>query len=147
MSESIARTSDETELNMLIATMGTLIRSFYKLVALTATCTDSSLLRARIHNILFPDFVGSDFPGRDVFSDLERRRQPRIRNSAFKLDTYNRILMVLIWLRMYPEMSMLSALFMVSHSTMEREIRISETWLDMAHDWEHFPGALVLLME
>ena len=25
-----------------------------------------------MHNILFPDFVGSEFPGRDVFSDLER---------------------------------------------------------------------------
>ncbi len=191
MTESMARTSDETELNMLIATMGILIRSFYKLMALTATYTHSSLPRARIHNILFPDFVGSDFPGRDVFSDLERcehlfwnltgesvisftrivedvgpnmsmytrRRQPRIRNSAFKLDTYNRILMVLIWLRMYPEMSMLSALFMVSHTTIEREIRFllpmlwtyfrdmvrwptPEQWLDMAHDWEHFPGAV-----
>ncbi len=28
MTESMARTSDETELNMLIATVGTLIRSF-----------------------------------------------------------------------------------------------------------------------
>ncbi len=43
MTESMARKSDETELNMLIATMGTLIRSFYKLMALTATCTHSSL--------------------------------------------------------------------------------------------------------
>ena len=191
LTESIAKTSNETELNMLIATMGTLVQSFYKLMALTATCTHADLPRARIHNILSPDFVGSEFPGRDVFSDLERcehifwhltgesvmsftrivedigpvmsmytrRRQPRIRNSAFKLDIYNRVLMVVIWLRMYPQMSMLSALFMVSHTTIEREIRFllpmlwsyfrhlvrwptPEQWLDMAHDWEHFPGAI-----
>ena len=70
---------------------------------------------------------------------------------------YNRVLMVLIWLRMYPKMSMLSALFMVSHTTIEREIRFPmlwtyfcdlvrwptpEQWLEMAHDWEHFPGAI-----
>jgi hypothetical protein len=121
-------------------------------MALTATCTHADLPQARIHNILSPDFVGSEFPGRDVFIDLERcehlfwnltgesvmsfsqivedigpvmsmytrRRQPRIRNSAFKLDIYNRVLMVVIWLRMYPQMSMLSALFMVSHTTIER---------------------------
>ena len=93
-----------------------------------------------------------------------RQMQPRIRNSAFKLDTYNRILMVLIWLRMYPEMSMLSALFMVSHTTIEREIRYilpviwtyfrdlvgwptPEQRLDMAHDWEHFPGEVGAIRE
>ena len=41
-------------------------------MALTATCTHADLPRARIHNIISPDFVGSEFPGRDVFSDLER---------------------------------------------------------------------------
>lgn len=191
ITECMDQTCDETRLNMLIAIMGRLFQLFYKVIALVATCTHASVPRARIHNILSPDFAGSDFPGRDVFSDLERcehlfwnltgesvmsftrivqdiepvmsmhtrRRQPRIRNSAFKLDTSNRVLMVFIWLRMYPEMSMLSALFMVSHTTIEREIRFllpmlwtyfrdlvrwptPEQWLGMAHDWEHFPGAV-----
>ena len=38
-----------------------------------------------------------------------RHRQFRVRNSAFKLNEINRILLVIIWLRMYPEISMLSA--------------------------------------
>ena len=54
---------------------------------------------------------------------------------------------------------MLSALFMVSHTTIEREIRFllpmpwtyfrdlvrwptPEQWLEIAHDWEYFPGAV-----
>ena len=105
-----------------------------------------------MHNILSPDFVGSELPGRDIFSDLERcehlfwnltgesvmsftrivedvrpvmsmytrQRWPRIRNSTFKLDSYNHVLLVFIWLRMYPEMSMLSAMFMVSPTTIEK---------------------------
>ena len=32
----------------------------------------TSHFKSRIHNILSPDFVGSEFPGGDVFSDLER---------------------------------------------------------------------------
>ena len=120
-----------------------------------ATCTHASLPRARIHNIISPDFADSSFPGREVFSDLERcehlfwnltgesvmsftrivqdvgpitsmytrRGQPCIRNSTFKLETYNQVLMVLIWLRMYPEMLVLSALFMMSHTTIEREMQ------------------------
>ena len=121
ITESMAQTCDETRLNTLIASMGGLFQLFYKVIALIGICTHASLPRVRIHNILSPDFVGSEFPGRDVFSDLERcehlfwnltgesvisftrivhdvepvmtmytrRRQPRIRNSAFKLDTYN----------------------------------------------------------
>ena len=67
--------------------------------------------------------------------------------------------MVFIWLRMYPEMSMLSGLFMVSPTTIEREIRFllpmlwtyfrelvrwptPEQWLEMAHDLGQFPGAI-----
>ena len=67
--------------------------------------------------------------------------------------------MVFIWLRMYPEMSMLSGLFMVSPTTIEREIRFllpmiwtyfrelvrwptHEQWLEMAHDLGQFPGAI-----
>lgn len=52
-----------------------------------------------------------------------RQRQPRDRNSTFKLNEMNRILLIIIWLRMYPEIAMLSALFMVSPTTIEREIR------------------------
>ena len=145
IAESIAQTCDETRLNMLIAGMTSLFQLFYKVMGLMRTCTHPFLLRARMHNILFPDFVGSEFPGRDVFSDLERsehlfwnltgesmsftrivedvgpvmsmytrERRPQIRNSAFKLDSYNRVLIVFIWLRMYPKMSILSSLFMVS---------------------------------
>ena len=53
---------DETRLNMLIASMGGLFQLFFH----------APLPRARIHNILSSDFAGSGFPGRDVFSDLER---------------------------------------------------------------------------
>ena len=49
-----------------------IFRGYFKLIALAVTCTHSSLPRARIENVLFPDAVGSGFPGRDVFSDLER---------------------------------------------------------------------------
>ena len=59
-------------LNMLIASTGGLCQLFYEVIALIGTCTHASLPRARIHNILSPDFAGSGFPGRDVFSDLER---------------------------------------------------------------------------
>ena len=62
ITESMAQTCDETRLKMLIASMGGLFQLLFH----------ASLPRARIHNILSPDFAGSDFPGRDVFSDLDK---------------------------------------------------------------------------
>ena len=62
----MAQTCDETRLNTLIASMGGLFQLFYKVIALIGTCTHASLPRARIHNVLSPDFVSSEFPGRDV---------------------------------------------------------------------------------
>ena len=84
-----------------------------------------------------------------------RRRQLRVRDNPFLLDVRNRVLLVLIWLRMYPEVAMLSGLFMVSPTTIEREIRFllpvlwnyfkqfvrwqtPEQWLEMANRWEMF---------
>ena len=52
-----------------------------------------------------------------------RARQPRVRNCPFTLDVRNRVLLVLIWLRMYPEVTVLSAIIMVSLPTVQREIR------------------------
>ena len=87
-----------------------------------------------------------------------RRRRIRIRN-PFSLNIRNRLLLVIIWLRMYPELVMLSGLFMVSPATIEREIRFllpvlwsyfknfvtwptEEQWLEMSNNWEMFPGAV-----
>jgi hypothetical protein len=47
----------------------------------------------------------------------------KVRDNPFVLDVRNRILMVVIWLRMYPEVVMLSGLFMVSPTTVKREFR------------------------
>ena len=192
--ESVHRTNDCGQLNMLVSNVGNLFQAYYQLIALVATCTHSSLPRPRIQNVLFPEFVSSEFSGRDVFSDLEncehlfwsltgesvqsfrqivrdvgplmfmytRQRQPRIRNSTFKLSEINRILLVIIWLRMYPEIVMLSALFMVSPTTIEREIRFllpmlwtyfrnliewptPEQWMNMANNWENFPGGVAAI--
>ncbi|CAB4016352.1 Hypothetical predicted protein [Paramuricea clavata] len=91
-----------------------------------------------------------------------RGRQLRVRDNPFVLDVRNRILMVVIWLRMYPEVVMLSGLFMVSPTTVKREIRFllpvlwnyfkqfvrwpsHEQWLEMANHWEMFPGAVAVI--
>ena len=138
-----------------VSSLGNPFQAFYQFIALVATCTHSSLPRPRIQNVLFPEFLCSEFPARDVLSDWERckhlfwsltgesvesftrtvqdvgpvmsmytrQRQTRVRNNTFKLYEINRILLVIIWLRMYPEIAMLSALFMVSPTTIETEIR------------------------
>ena len=36
----------------------------------------------------------------------------------------NRILLVIIWLRMYPEVAILSGMFMISPTTVQREVRM-----------------------
>jgi hypothetical protein len=43
-----------------------------------------------------------------------RRRQLRVHDNHFLVDVRNKVLMVFIWLRMYPEAAMLSGLFMVT---------------------------------
>jgi hypothetical protein len=59
-------------LNSLLATVGQLFRAFYDLIALTATCGQSNIPRARVERILYPDFIGSYFPGRDLYNELVR---------------------------------------------------------------------------
>ena len=61
-------TSGENYLSALLAC----IRQLYDLLALTATCAQAILPRARIERILSPDFAGSNLPGRDFYSELER---------------------------------------------------------------------------
>ena len=64
---------------------------------------------------------------RDVAPSLlrvTRRGGPRQRQRPYMLDERNRILAVVIWLRMYPEIAVLSGMFMVSPTTIEREIRM-----------------------
>ena len=97
-----------------------------------------------------------------VMANYTRRRQPRVRHCPFMLDVRNRLLLVLIWLRMYPEASVLSAMFMVSATTVQREIRYVlpmlwahfreqvqwpnvEEWLQMANGWEMFPGDVAVI--
>jgi hypothetical protein len=181
-------------LNSLLATVGQLFRAFYDLIALTATCGQSNIPRARVERILYPDFIGSYFPGRDFYNELvrcehlfwnltgesvesfnqvvrdatpyitmyTRHRRLRVRDNPFTLDIRNRILLMFIWLRMYPEVVMLSGLFMISPTTVEREIRFllpvlwnyfkeqvkwptAEQWLEMANHWNMFPGAVAVI--
>ena len=104
--ESIHHMDDSKQLNMLVSNLGNLLKAFYQVIALVATCTHSSLPRPRIQNIIFPEFISFEFPARDEFSDLEkckhlfwnpfrqivqdvgpvytRQRHPRVRNSTFK---------------------------------------------------------------
>ena len=58
---------DTDELNALFAC----IRRLYALIYLIATCPQSILPRARTEQILYPDFCGSYFPGRDLCSQWE----------------------------------------------------------------------------
>ena len=192
--ESVEESNAEARLNVLVNTLGHLFQSVYQLIALAATCTHSSLPRLRPRNVLYPEFVCSDFHGRDVFSDLERceplfwnltgkslesfrrividvgpqmamftrRREARRRDNPFKLDTANRIILVFIWLRVYPEIALLSGMFMISPNTVEREIRFllpmlwmhfrnlvrwptHEQWMGMRNDWDLFPGAVAVI--
>ena len=91
-----------------------------------------------------------------------RRRRLRDCDNPFRLDVRNRILLVIIWLRMYPEVAVLSGLFMICPSSVEREIRFllpvlwnyfkefvrwptAEQWLEMANHWQMFPGAVAVI--
>ena len=91
-----------------------------------------------------------------------RQRQLRVRDNQIMHDARNRVLVVLIWLRMYPEAPILSALFMISPTTVEREVKFflpvlwnyfkqfvrwptHEQWLEMANRWEMFPGAVAVI--
>ena len=66
-----------------------------------------------------------------VMSMYTRQRQLRIRNGTFKLSEINHILLVIIWLQMYPEIVMLSALFMVSPTTIERNLLFASNAMDL----------------
>ena len=179
-------------MNSLLATFTNLDHEFYNILALAATCAQVHLPRARAEQILYPHFIASYFAGRDFYSELERceqlfwnltgestqsfqqivhdvtpymlmythRRSFRVCDNRFKLDL--RILLVIIWLRMYPEVAVLSGLFMICPSSVEREVRFllpvlwnyfkefvrwptAEQWLEMAHHWEMFPGAVAVI--
>ena len=62
----IERHESHDALNLFLATVGHLFNAFYELLGLTATCAQSNLPRARVERILYSDFVGSYFPGRDA---------------------------------------------------------------------------------
>ena len=47
----------------------------------------------------------------------------------------NRVLLVVVWLRMYPEATVLSGMFMMSPTTVQREIRLLLPIL-----WHYFKG-------
>ena len=70
MEESTNVIERNDTLNSLLATVGQLFRAFYDLLVLTATCAQSNLPRACVEQILYPDFVGSYFPGRDFYNQL-----------------------------------------------------------------------------
>ena len=97
-----------------------------------------------------------------LMSKQEEDRDCRLRNYLYKLDMNNRILLVVIWLRMYPEATVVSGMFMVSPTTVQREIRLllpilwhyfkgqvklatAQQWLQMANYWETFPGAVAVI--
>ena len=150
MEESTNVIEKNDALNFLLATVGQLFHGIYDLLVLTATFNcQSNLPRALVEPILYPEFVGSYFPGRDFYNQpvrcehliwsltgesvesfnqivrnvtpyvtvYNRRRRLRVRDNPFFLDIRNRILLVFIWLRMYPEVTMLSGLFMISPTT------------------------------
>ena len=64
---------EKTEaMNSLHATFTNLGHEFYNILALTATCAQVHLPRARAEQILYPHFIASYFAGRDFYSELER---------------------------------------------------------------------------
>ncbi len=181
-------------INSLLQSAAMLIESFNKLVVLAATCAQTNIPSPRIERVLFPDFLHSDFHGRDFFNELQccqhlfwtltgesvqsclqivrdigpavnmqtRRGNRRQNEYPYLLDMRNRILLVIVWLRMYPEVSILSGIFMVSPTTVQREIPTPlpilwqyfrqmvrwptrEQWFDMANDWNLFPGAVAVI--
>ncbi len=90
--ESVEESNAEARLNVLVNTLGHLFQSFYQLITLAATYTHSSLPRPRPHNVLYPEFVCSDFHGRDVFSDLERCEPLFWNLTGESLESFRRIL-------------------------------------------------------
>ena len=59
-------------LDSLLSTSGQLFRAFYDLLVLTLTCAQCNIPRARLEGVLYPDFGGSYFPGRNFYHDLVR---------------------------------------------------------------------------
>ena len=182
------------EINPLLQSCTMLIQCFYKLIVLAATCAQGNIPNPRIERVLFPDFLRSEFRGRDLFNELQhcqhlfwsltgesvesflqiirdispvvtmqtRRGNRRQNEYPYLLNIRNRILLVMIWLRMYPEYSLLSSIFMVSPTTVHKEIRTvlptlwryfremvrwptPQQWLQMANNWYLFPGAVAVI--
>lgn len=77
---------------MLVSNLRNLLQAFYQLIALVTTCTHSSLPRPRIQNVLFPEFLCSEFPSRDVFSDLERCEHLFWRVTGESVESFRRII-------------------------------------------------------
>ena len=99
--------------------------------------------------------------GPTIYSQTRRRNRRQI-DYPYILDMRNRILLVMIWLRMYPEVVVLSGMFMISPTTVQREVRMilpllwhyfkgqvqwptHQQWIDMANHWELFPGAVGII--
>ena len=61
--------------------------------------------------------------GPTIYSQ-SRRGDRRQMDYPYILDMSNRILLVIIWLRMYPEVAILSGMFMISPTTVQREVRM-----------------------
>lgn len=73
MEESTNVIEKNDALHSLLATVvGQLLRALYHLLVLTATCAQSNLPRAHVERILYPNFEGSYFPGRDFYNQLVR---------------------------------------------------------------------------
>ena len=139
MEESTNVIEKNDALKSLLSTIRQLFHALYDLLVLTATCAQSNLPRARVEPILYPEFVGSYFPGRDFYNQLLRCKHLMWSLTGESVESFNQIvrdvtpyvtmytqrrrLRVFIWLRMYPEVTMLSGLFMMSPTTVQREIR------------------------
>ena len=99
--------------------------------------------------------------GPTIYSQ-SRRGDRRQMDYPYILDMSNRILLVIIWLRMYPEVAILSGMFMISPTTVQREVRMivpllwhyfkgqvqwptHQQWIDIANHWELFPGAVAII--
>ena len=73
MEESTNVIEKNDALNFLLATVGQLFHGIYDLLVLTATFNcQSNLPRALVEPILYPEFVGSYFPGRGFYNQLVR---------------------------------------------------------------------------
>jgi hypothetical protein len=136
---------------------------------------------------VFPNFVRSAFNGRDFFSESEQCQHLFWNLTGERVESFLQIvrdrteertqktneLSIRIGYaeqdpaysnlaKMYPEVAVLSGMFMISPTTVQREIRVllpllwhylkrqvqwptQQQWLHMAHHWELFPGAVAVI--